>query len=101
MGARYGFGTQPFGDARFEYSSQAPFHIGYYHESALIYRAAPFLARTYPEMRVQQYLGLARFAFESGHDYWGYRFLGWALHYVQDLTQPYHSKALPERTPRR
>ncbi|UXY54384.1 phospholipase [Pseudomonas tohonis] len=95
VGGRYGFGTQPFGDARFEYSSQAPFHIGYYHESALIYRAAPFLARTYPEMRVQQYLGLARFAFESGHDYWGYRFLGWALHYVQDLTQPYHSKALP------
>lgn len=31
----------------------------------------------------------------SGHPYWGYRFLGWALHYVQDLTQPYHAKALP------
>ncbi|MDH4609883.1 phospholipase [Pseudomonas sp. BN102] len=94
-GARYNFGKQPFGDARFEYSSQAPFHIGYYHEDALIYRTAPYLARTYPEVRVQQYLGLARFAFESGHPYWGYRFLGWGLHYIQDLTQPYHAKALP------
>ncbi|WP_271411458.1 phospholipase [Pseudomonas sp. Q1-7] len=95
MGARYNFGTQPFGDARFEYSSQAPFHIGYYHEDEIIYRAAPYLARTYPEVRVYQYLGLARFAFESGHPYWGYRFLGWGLHYIQDLTQPYHAKAVP------
>lgn len=95
VGALYGFGPQPFGDARFEYSSQAPFHIGYYHESAVIYQAAPFLARTYPELRVRQYMALARLAFESGHPYWGYRFLGWALHYVQDLTQPYHAKALP------
>jgi hypothetical protein len=94
-GARYNFGKQPFGDARFEYSSQAPFHIGYYHEDDLIYRSAPYLARTYPEVRVHQYLGLARFAFESGHPYWGYRFLGWGLHYIQDLTQPYHAKALP------
>lgn len=95
VGARYNFGKQPFGDARFEYSSQAPFHIGYYHEDEIIYRAAPYLARTYPEVRVYQYLGLARFAFESGHPYWGYRFLGWGLHYIQDLTQPYHAKALP------
>lgn len=95
VGARYNFGKQPFGDARFEYSSQAPFHIGYYHEDELIYRAAPYLARTYPEVRVYQYLGLARFAFESGHPYWGYRFLGWGLHYIQDLTQPYHAKVLP------
>ncbi|WP_375739284.1 phospholipase [Pseudomonas boanensis] len=94
-GARYNFGPQPFGDSRYEYSSQAPFHMGYYHESELVYRGAPFLTRTYPEMRVFQYIGLARFAFESGHPYWGYRFLGWGLHYVQDLTQPYHAKALP------
>lgn len=95
VGRRYDFGRQPFGDARFEYSSQAPFHIGYYHEDEVIYRSAPFLARTYPEMRVYQYLGLARFAFETGHPYWGYRFLGWGLHYIQDLTQPYHAKAMP------
>ncbi|MCY1275615.1 hypothetical protein D9M68_441490 [compost metagenome] len=95
VGARYNFGKQPFGDVRFEFSSQAPFHIGYYHEDGFIYRVVPFLARTYPELRVYQYLNLARFAFESGHPYWGYRFLGWGLHYIQDLTQPYHAKALP------
>ncbi|MCU1715774.1 phospholipase [Pseudomonas sp. 5P_3.1_Bac2] len=95
LGARYNFGPQPFGDARFEYSSQAPFHIGYYHEPALIYLAAPYLRQTLPHWRVYQYAGLARLAFASGHDYWGYRFLGWAMHYLQDLTQPYHSKTVP------
>ncbi|WP_407926467.1 phospholipase C/P1 nuclease family protein [Aquipseudomonas ullengensis] len=94
-GQQYGFGTQPFGDARFEYSSQAPFHIGYFHESPLIFAAAPYLARTLPHWRVYQYSGLARLAFASGHPYWGYRFLGWTLHYLQDLTQPYHASVLP------
>ena len=94
-GQRYNFGPQPFGDARFEYSSQAPFHIGYYHEPALIFAAAPYLAQTLPHWRVYQYSGLARLAFASGHPYWGYRFLGWAMHYLQDLTQPYHASVLP------
>ncbi|WJN61063.1 phospholipase [Pseudomonas sp. SO81] len=95
VGQRYNFGPQPFGDARFEYSSQAPFHIGYYHESALIFAAAPYLGQTLPHWRVYQYSGLARLAFASGHPYWGYRFLGWAMHYLQDLTQPYHASVLP------
>ncbi len=98
VGARYNFGTQPFGDSRFEYSSQAPFHMGFYHESAVLTAAAPYLSKTYPEQRVYQYLGLARFAFATGHPYWGYRFLGWGLHYIQDLTQPYHAKVMPGRT---
>jgi hypothetical protein len=94
-GGQYNFGPQPFGDARFEYSSQAPFHIGYYHEPELVFQAAPYLRRTLPHWRIYQYTGLARLALESGHDYWGYRFLGWALHYMQDLTQPYHAKTVP------
>ncbi|MBF7731528.1 phospholipase [Pseudomonas sp. N040] len=94
-GTRYNFGPQPFGDSRFEYSSQAPFHMGFYHESGLLTTAAPYLAKTYPEQRAFQYFGLARYAFETGHPYWGYRFLGWGLHYVQDLTQPYHAKVMP------
>ena len=95
VGIQYNFGPQPFGDARFEYSSQAPFHIGYYHEDAIVFAAGPFLTRTYPEWRAYQYFGLARYAFEHGHPYWGYRFMGWGLHYIQDLTQPYHAKVLP------
>lgn len=97
-GARYNFGTQPFGDSRFDYSSQAPFHMGFYHESPIITKAAPYLAQTYPEQRAYQYFGLARYAFETGHPYWGYRFMGWGLHYTQDLTQPYHSKVMPGST---
>ena len=95
VGGRYGFGPQPFGDARFQYSSQAPFHMGFFHESPVVYAAAGFLERSWPHWRAYQYMGLARLAFASGHPYWGYRFLGWGLHHVQDLTQPYHAKPLP------
>ncbi len=95
FGKDYGFGTQSFGDAKLYYGTQAPFHIGYYHESGIIFMAAGFLKKTYPRYRVHQYTSLARFAFKTGHPYWGYRFLGWGLHYVADLTQPYHARVLP------
>lgn len=95
FGKEYGFGTLPFGDPRLFYSTQAPFHMGFYHEAGIIYTAAPYFKRTYPELRILQYYKLARFAFQTGHDYWGYRFMGWAMHYLGDLTQPYHSTLLP------
>ena len=57
--------------------------------------AAPFVAGAYPLLRVHQFSGLAELAFRTGHPYWGWRFAGWALHYVQDLTQPYHARVLP------
>ena len=91
----YGFGPQPFGDPRFQYSSQAPFHMGFFHENPVVYAAADFLQRSWPDWRAYQYMGLARLAFATGHPYWGYRFLGWGLHHIQDLTQPYHAKPLP------
>jgi hypothetical protein len=94
-GRRYGFGRQPFGNPALEFSSQAPFHVGLYHESRIIYAAAPFLKRTYPEYRIHLYRSLARYAFASGHAYWGWRFAAWGMHYVQDLTQPYHAALLP------
>jgi len=95
IGKDYGFGTQSFGDPKLYYGTQAPFHIGYYHESGIIFLAAGFLKRTYPRYRVHQFTSLARYAFKTGHPYWGYRFLGWGLHYVGDLTQPYHARVLP------
>jgi hypothetical protein len=91
----YGFGNQSFGNPKLYYGTQAPFHIGYYHESGIIFAAAGFLKRTYPRYRVHQFINLARFAFKTGHPYWGYRFLGWGLHYIGDLTQPYHARVLP------
>jgi hypothetical protein len=94
-GQAYGFGKQPFGNPKIEFGSQAPMHIGFFHESAIAYRAAPFLQRTFPEYRIHLWASLAAYALRSGHPYWGWRFAGWALHYVQDLTQPYHARVLP------
>ncbi|BBH52540.1 hypothetical protein [Fluviispira sanaruensis] len=92
---KYHFGIQPFGNPNLVFSSQAPFHMGFYHNSALIYKAAPFLTKTYAEHRFYLFKELAKYAFHKGHPYWGYRFLGWSLHYAQDLSQPFHVTPLP------
>jgi hypothetical protein len=39
---------------------------------------------------------LAEHAFLRGDTYWGLRFSGRALHYIQDLLTPYHLKPIPE-----
>ncbi len=94
-GAIYGFGKQPFGNPNLVYSSQAPFHMSFYHEAGILYRFAPALNHTFLEMRVNQFRDLAVFAFENDQPYWGWRFLGWSMHYATDATMPYHSKPLP------
>jgi hypothetical protein len=91
----YGFGVQPFGNPNLSYSSQAPFHMGFYHLDWLTRTLQPDLLRTYPEWRISLYRELARYAFATGHDYWGWRFAGWGMHYIGDLTQPYHAQPLP------
>lgn len=100
-GKVYGFGKLPFGNPSLYFSTQAPFHMGFFHQSWVLYKAAPFLKRTLPLLRVHQYSGLAALAFRTGHSYWGWRFTGLALHYIQDLTQPYHASLAPgDSTPR-
>jgi hypothetical protein len=94
-GKRYRFGKQPFGNPAVDISSQAPFHMGFYHQADIVYRAAPFVMRTYVLLRIHQFFTLAQLAFRTGHPYWGWRFAGNAIHYVQDLTQPYHASLLP------
>lgn len=94
----YGFGKQPFGNPAVAIGSQAPFHMGFFHQGAIFNTLAPSFARTFTEMRVQQYSGLAVLAWQTGHAYWGWRFAGLALHHVQDLTQPYHASAAPGAT---
>lgn len=37
----------------------------------------------------------SKMAFEAKDPYWGFRFLAWSLHYIQDLGQPFHSCLLP------
>lgn len=94
-GKVYGFGKIPFGNPTLYFSTQAPFHMGFYHQDWPISKAAPFLHRTFPMLRVHQYSSLAALAFRTGHRYWGWRFAGLALHHIQDLTQPYHASLAP------
>jgi hypothetical protein len=94
-GAIYGLGLQPFGNPNLPYGSQAPLHMGFYHLDWLTRTAQPDLLRTLPMWRITLYRDLAQLAFDTGHDYWGWRFMGWAMHYIGDLTQPYHAEPLP------
>jgi hypothetical protein len=94
-GKVYNFGNLPFGNPALPYSTQAPFHMGFFHESSILYTAAPFIKRTFPLLRSYQYWSLAALAFRTGHPYWGWRFAGISLHYIQDLSQPYHSRLAP------
>jgi hypothetical protein len=95
QGKKLNFGVQPFGNANLEYGSQAPFHMGFYHEAGIVYALAGFLKQTYPEYRIHQCKVLSEYAFKTGHDYWGWRFMGWGLHYLSDLSMPYHAVVLP------
>ncbi|MEY1638386.1 hypothetical protein [Tenuifilum osseticum] len=94
-GKTYGFGVQPFGDPKLEYGSQAPFHMGFYHEAKIVYLFGPFLKKTYPEYRISLFKALSEYAFSTGNDYWGWRFMGWGMHYLGDLSMPYHTAPLP------
>jgi hypothetical protein len=94
-GKAMGLGSLPFGNPSLPYSTQAPFHMGFYHESPLIYKAADFVRHTFPLMRHHQLATLSTLAFRTGHPYWGWRFAGMSLHYLQDLTQPFHASLSP------
>lgn len=95
QGKKLNFGKQPFGNPNLEYSSQAPFHMGFYNEAGIVYALAGFLKKTYPEYRIHMCKVLSEYAFKTGHDYWGWRFMGWGIHYLSDLSMPYHSVVLP------
>ncbi len=94
-GREYGFGNQPFGNPNLVNSSQGPFHMAFYHEPGIVYAVAPFLDNSLLESRLFLYRALSVFAFNQGEEYWGWRFLGWSMHYAGDLSMPYHSSPLP------
>jgi len=45
--------------------------------------------------RGELFFNLGVRAANSGHPYWALRFLAWALHYAQDVTQPFHAAQIP------
>lgn len=90
----YGYGPAPLGFSKGG-SSQAPFHMAFFHEGPVLKVIVRRLVTSFLEERVRIFFALARLAFAKKHDYWGWRFTAWAMHYLQDLTQPYHARALP------
>ena len=92
--ADYGFGKMPFGKLTGD-GSQAAFHMQFQHENFIVRHFVSELLEGMARERIELFSRLAKFAFASGHPYWGYRFSAWAMHYLQDLTQPYHAKAVP------
>jgi len=44
---------------------------------------------------VRAHIDLATMAFKSGNDYWGWRYLSRATHYMADLGNPFHAQAVP------
>ena len=45
--------------------------------------------------RTRIFARFARELFEQGDFAWGVRIIGWAMHYVQDLSQPFHAVQIP------
>ena len=94
LGGMYGFGNQPLGDPAKLMHQQASFHMPYYHD-AFLTTVMPNLKSPYAIFREKYYSEIARVAFKTKHDYWGYYFAGLALHYVEDCCLPYHVSIVP------
>lgn len=88
------YGPPPFGMTN-GISSQGPFHMVFLHENPLLLKLLPDLGRSFLPERIRACFALAELAFAKRVNYWGWRFTAWAIHYLQDLTAPYHACAFP------
>lgn len=90
----YQYGELPLGRLKGP-SSQAHFHMCFIADGPIGRRMARGVKISFMEERVRLFLALSGIAMVHGEDYWGWRFAAWAVHYLQDLTQPYHAKLFP------
>jgi hypothetical protein len=90
----YGYGKIPYG-AETGIASQAPFHMLFLNENYIVKLAAPEMKDGMGRERIELFSRLSKLAFQVGHPYWGFRFSAWVLHYLEDLGQPFHSRAVP------
>lgn len=51
----------------------------------------PFGTFGMASVQAQRYFDLAVATWQLGHHYWAWRWLACAIHYVQDISQPYHT----------
>ena len=100
-GKQLGLGRIPYGSPAVASHTQEPLHTAFLRESALTYLALPAARRNLLLLRNYQFSTLSALAFRTGHAYWGWRFAGLALHYVQDLTQPFRTSLLQGDSPMR
>ncbi|EKD83546.1 MAG: hypothetical protein ACD_39C00606G0001 [uncultured bacterium] len=76
-------------------SSQAPFHMYFPSERVITYAASKSIKESMALLRFNVFVRLARLAWGVKNYFWTARFLGNAMHYLQDVANPYHSSALP------
>ena len=55
----------------------------------------PFHALGQAPERIRILAKFSRTLFKAGDFAWGIRIIGWAMHYVQDLSQPFHAAQIP------
>ena len=94
VGGRYDFGEQTFADPADLVQSQAPFHLSFMHDKVLRQLSKP-MRSNYALLRIKTYSDLAKLAKQTNHEYWACRFAGRALHYIHDLTVPFHASMTP------
>lgn len=92
------YGKIPFGVAADD-SSQGPFHMSFRHENIVVRKARAELTQSMAHLRFLIMWNLAQVARSGGDAFWQARFLGQALHYLQDAAVPYHASAAPHMTP--
>jgi len=69
--------------------------MAFLHESPLLEKLFPAVKTNFVEERIRLSFALASLAFDNKVPYWGWRFTSWGVHYLQDVTQPYHARAFP------
>lgn len=70
-------------------SSQAYFHM--FYPAFTVHLPVPGIEMGVAPQRLELWARAAQAAFERNDPYWGFRYLGCALHYIEDVAQPYHS----------
>jgi hypothetical protein len=90
----YNYGSPPLGQSKGEIS-QSFFHTNFLHENIVLLKLFPQIRVNFMEHRIRLFAALSKLAFDVKVDYWGWRFLAWAMHYLQDITQPYHARVCP------
>ncbi len=98
FGKEYGYGKQPFGNPKLSYGTQAPFHMGFYYESKIIYKADPSFQKTFTEQRVHLVSFPGQTGFSDRPSLLGIPVcrLGLALFAGHDHALSYHHDARPK-----